>query len=164
LDLIAMNQIFGRLSFSARLILAAVSLCALGVGSVALVLGWQAGERTNVAADQLAARAAGSVAAEVAGELGASFSAVEALAAAMEGMRVARRPPSRDQLDDMARQQLRLRSEFIGTYSIWATGGRALMAGFICSRPLPCSRAPPGGSCSCLIPPQWLPRRHASSS
>ncbi len=114
-----MNPLSGRLTLSARLIVVAIALCALGVGAVTLVVGFQASDRATESADQLATRAAQGVAGEVAGELGASFAAVDALAAAMEGMKTAGRPPSRDQLDDMARRQLQLRPEFIGAYSIW---------------------------------------------
>jgi hypothetical protein len=44
---------------------------------------------------------------------------VNTLAATLQGMHAASHPPSREQLDDMARQVLEQRTEFIGTYSIW---------------------------------------------
>jgi methyl-accepting chemotaxis protein len=94
-------------------------LCVLCVTATSVVVGLQASTRAQMAADAQANEAADLAAARVASELGNSFAAVNTLAANMQGMRAASHAPSREQLDDMARQVLQQRTEFIGTYSIW---------------------------------------------
>ena len=109
----------GVWSLTTQLTVAAVALCVLCVTATSAVVGLQASTRAQAAANAQADEAADLAAARVASELGGSFAAVNTLAATMQGMRAAGHPPSRDQLDDMARQVLQLRTEFIGTYSIW---------------------------------------------
>ncbi len=106
-------------SLTTKLSLSAVLLCVLCVVATGAVVGLQASDKARASAATEAALAADQAAAQVGGELGNSFSAVLAFASGLEGMRVAGHPPSRDQLDDMARQLLTQRKEFIGTYSIW---------------------------------------------
>ena len=109
----------GAWSLTAKLTLAAVALCVLCVAATSAVVGLDAGDRARQAASDQAALAAEQAAAQVAGELGRSFSAVLAFGASLEGMKAAGHPPSREQLDDIARQLLTQRTEFIGSYSIW---------------------------------------------
>ncbi len=109
----------GAWSLTTKLTVAAVLLCVCCVAATSVVVGLQASARAQAAANAQAATAADHAAAQVGGELGRSFAAVLALGASMEGMRAAAHPPSRLQLDDMARQLLTQRTEFIGTYSIW---------------------------------------------
>jgi methyl-accepting chemotaxis protein len=106
-------------SLTAKLTLCAVLLCVLCVATTGAVVGLQSGAKARESAAAQAALAADHSAAQVGGELGSSFSAVLAFASSLEGMRAAGHPPSRDQLDDMARQLLTQRKEFIGSYSIW---------------------------------------------
>ena len=106
-------------SLTTKLTLASVLLCVLCVAATSAVVGLQGSQRARDAASQRADLAADVAATGVAGELGRSFAAVTTMAATMEGMRATGHPPSRDQLDDMARQVLKQRTEFIGTYSIW---------------------------------------------
>jgi len=108
-----------RWSLTTKLSFSAVLLCVLCVAATGAVVGMQSGARAQASAATQASLAADKTAAQVGGELGGSFSAVLALASGLEGMRAAGHPPSRDQLDDMARQLLTQRQEFIGTYSIW---------------------------------------------
>ena len=109
----------GVWSFTAKLTVASVLLCVLCVGATSAVVGLQASARAQSAANAQADQAADLAAARVAGELGGGFSAVNTLATTLQGMQAAAHPPSRDQLDDMARQLLQQRTDFIGTYSIW---------------------------------------------
>ncbi|MBT9552093.1 MAG: HAMP domain-containing protein [Hydrogenophaga sp.] len=106
-------------SLTTKLTVASVLLCVLCVTATSVVVGLQASTRAQTAANAQANEAADLAAARVASELGSSFSAVNTLAATLQGMRAASHPPSRDQLDDMARQVLQQRTEFVGTYSIW---------------------------------------------
>ena len=110
---------FSAWSLTAKLTLAATVLCVLCVGTVSSVIGWQMSDMARDDAAKQADLAANEVAVSVAGELGSSFSTVQAYAATLQGMKQAGRPPSRDQLDDMSRQVLQDNTEFIGTYSIW---------------------------------------------
>ena len=110
---------FSAWSLTAKLTLAATVLCVLCVGTVSSVIGWQMSDMARDDAAKQADLAANEVAVSVAGELGSSFSTVEAYAATLQGMKQVGRPPSRDQLDDMSRQVLQDNTEFIGTYSIW---------------------------------------------
>ncbi|QBM27111.1 methyl-accepting chemotaxis protein [Hydrogenophaga pseudoflava] len=109
----------GAWSLTTKLSLSAVLLCVLCVGATSAVVGLQASDRARQAASEQARVVAEQAAAQVGGELGRSFAAVLGMAASMEGMKSAGHPPSREQLDDMARQLLVQRKEFIGTYSIW---------------------------------------------
>ena len=109
----------GVWSLTTKLTVTAVLLCVCCVAATSVVVGLQASDRAQAAANAQADTAANQAAAQVGGELGRSFAAVLALGASMEGMRSASHPPSRDQLDDMAKQLLQQRTEFIGTYSIW---------------------------------------------
>jgi methyl-accepting chemotaxis protein len=106
-------------SLTTKLTVTSVLLCVLCVTATSVVVGLQASTRAQMAADAQANEAADLAAARVASELGNSFAAVNTLAANMQGMRAASHAPSREQLDDMARQVLQQRTEFIGTYSIW---------------------------------------------
>ena len=106
-------------SLTAKLSLASVFLCVLCVGATSAVVGLQSSARARQAASDQAALAADQAAGDIRGELGRSFAAVLTFGATLEGMKAAGHPPARDQLDDMARQILSQRSEFIGTYSIW---------------------------------------------
>ncbi len=106
-------------SLTAKLTTSAVMLCAVCVLVTSAVVGMQASDRAESSALAQAESAARAAAAQVGGELGQSFASVTALASTMEGMRASGHTPSRDQLDDMARQVLRLRTELVGTYSIW---------------------------------------------
>ena len=108
-----------RFSLTTKLAAAATLLCAVAVSVTGLGLGWRAADEARRATSEQAAAVARETAAMVGGELGRSFLAVKTLAAAMQGMRSGQHAPSRDQLDDMARQTLTLHPEFIGTYSIW---------------------------------------------
>jgi methyl-accepting chemotaxis protein len=108
-----------NLSLSAKLSLAATLLCVLCVAATSVVLGVRTASSAREQADQLATLAAHDAAGKVAAEMGRSFSAVKTLAETMRGMKAAGQPPSREQLDAMARQVLTLHTEFIGTYSIW---------------------------------------------
>jgi len=118
---VALSSVFrpGGWSLTAKLSLSAVLLCVLCVGTTSAVVGLQASDRARQAASDQARVVADQVAAQIGGELGSSFSAVLGMAASIEGMKAEGHPPSREQLDDMARQVLTQRSEFIGTYSIW---------------------------------------------
>ena len=109
----------GSWSLTAKLSLASVALCVLCVAATSAVVGLKSSERAREAASEQAALAAEHAAAQIGGELGRSFSAVLAFGASLEGMRASGHPPSRDQLDDVARQLLTQRTEFIGSYSIW---------------------------------------------
>jgi methyl-accepting chemotaxis protein len=106
-------------SLTAKLSISAVLLCVLCVLATSAVVGFQAKDQAEAAAGELAEKAAHSTAAQVGGELGSGFSAVLTLGTTIEGMRAADHAPSREQLDDIARQLLSKREEFIGTYSIW---------------------------------------------
>ena len=107
------------LSLTAKLSLAATALSVLCVGITSAVIGWrtaaQAADQAQDSARLSAIEAAGLVGAE----LGRSFSAVKTLALNMQAMKASGQPPSREQLDAMARQVLDANKEFIGTYSIW---------------------------------------------
>ncbi len=107
------------LSLTAKLTIAATLLCVLCVLTTSLVLGWRTAESARAHAAQQADLAAHETAGSVAAEIGRSFSAVKTLASSMHGMKSAGQPPSRDQLDAMAREVLTRNTEFIGTYSIW---------------------------------------------
>ncbi|MGI9217960.1 MAG: methyl-accepting chemotaxis protein [Hydrogenophaga sp.] len=109
----------GVWSLTTKLTVTAVLLCVCCVAATSVVVGLQASARAQAAANAQADKAADQAAAQVGGELGRSFAAVLAMGANMEGMRAANHPPSRDQLDAMAKQLLVQRTEFIGTYSIW---------------------------------------------
>lgn len=109
----------GGWSLTTKLAAASTLLCVLCVVATGAVLGLQASERAQDAAHDQAALAADKTAAQVAGELGRSFAAVNALASTLQGMRAEGHAPSREQLDAMSRQVLTARTEFIGTYSIW---------------------------------------------
>ena len=109
----------GTWSLTAKLSLASVALCVLCVAATSAVVGLKSSERAREAAGEQAALAAEHAAAQIGGELGRSFSAVLAFGASLEGMKASGHPPSRDQLDDVARQLLTQRTEFIGSYSIW---------------------------------------------
>jgi methyl-accepting chemotaxis protein len=109
----------GAWSLTTKLSLSAVLLCVLCVGATSAVVGLQASDRARQAASEQARLVAEQAAAQVGGELGSSFASVLGMASSMEGMRSADHAPSREQLDDMIRQLLIRRSEFIGTYSIW---------------------------------------------
>ena len=108
-----------RFSLTTKLAAAATLLCALAVSVTGLGLGWRAAGDAREATSAKAEAAARETAVMVGGELGRSFLAVKTLAAAMQGMRAGQHAPTRDQLDDMAKQTLALHPEFIGTYSIW---------------------------------------------
>jgi methyl-accepting chemotaxis protein len=107
------------LSLTAKLGIAATVLCVLCVAATSTVLAWRTAQASHDAADHEATLAARETAELVAGELGRSVSAVKTLSDTMRGMKAAGLPPSREQLDAMARQVLELHPEFIGTYSIW---------------------------------------------
>ena len=106
-------------SLTAKLCVAATSLCVLCVGATSIVLGVRTADSAREQADQLASVAAREAAGNVAAEIGRSFAAVKTLAHSLEGMKAAGQPPSRDQLDAMSRQVLTQHPEFIGTYTIW---------------------------------------------
>jgi methyl-accepting chemotaxis protein len=112
-------SILSAWSLTAKLSASAVALCVLCVLATSAVVGLQASDRAEASAEALAEMAARSTAARVGGELGSRFAAVRGMAASMEGMRASGHAPSRDQLDDMARQLLVQHGEFIGAYSIW---------------------------------------------
>ncbi len=107
------------LSLTAKLSIAATSLCVLCVVATSAVLGWRTAASAAEQAEQSAELAARDAAGDVAAEMGHSFSAVKTLSDTMRGMKASGVPPTRDQLDAMARQVLTLHPEFIGTYSIW---------------------------------------------
>ncbi|MFP8778857.1 methyl-accepting chemotaxis protein [Hydrogenophaga sp. RWCD_12] len=109
----------GAWSLTAKLSLASVALCVLCVAATSAVVGLKSSDRARQAASEQAGLAADHAAAQIGAELGGSFAAVLTLGTTMEGMKAAGHPPSRDQLDDMARQLLAQRKEFIGSYSIW---------------------------------------------
>lgn len=106
-------------SLTAKISTASALLCVLCVTVTAVVLGMQSSTTAQDAANRQATVAAQEAAAVVAGELGNSFSAITSFAGLLQGMRAGTQPPGREQLDDMARQLLAQRAEFIGTYSIW---------------------------------------------
>jgi methyl-accepting chemotaxis protein len=106
-------------TLTTKITASAVLLTVLCLVATSAVVGLQARDRAVASAEAMADSAARGTAAQIKGELGASFAAVLGLSAGMEGMRASGHPPSREQLDDMARQLLVQRSEFIGTYSIW---------------------------------------------
>ncbi|MBH1988372.1 MAG: HAMP domain-containing protein [Burkholderiales bacterium] len=108
-----------RLSLTAKLSIAATLLCVLCVLATSVVLGVRTAEAAREQAQQQASLAAQEAAGDVAAEIGRSFSAVQTLAATLHGMKAAALPPSREQLDAMAKQVLTQHTEFIGTYSIW---------------------------------------------
>jgi methyl-accepting chemotaxis protein len=107
------------LSLTAKLSIAATVLCVLCVAATSAVMGWRSADAARESADHEATLAARETAEVVAGELGRSFSAVKTLSDTLRGMKAAELPPTREQLDAMARQVLDLHPEFIGTYSIW---------------------------------------------
>ncbi|GLS16295.1 methyl-accepting chemotaxis protein [Hydrogenophaga electricum] len=109
----------GTWSLTGKLATAAVLLCVACVSATSVVVGLNASGQAHAAASAQAQEAANGAAGQVSGELGRSFSAVLAFASLLEGQRAAGHPPSRDQLDDMARHLLQQRPDFIGTYSIW---------------------------------------------
>jgi methyl-accepting chemotaxis protein len=113
------HGLVGKLSLTAKLCLSATLLCVFCVLATSLVLGWRTASAAKAQADKDAQLAASEAAHNVAAELGKSFSTVKTLADTLHGMKAAGMPPTREQLDAMAREVLRLHPEFIGTYSIW---------------------------------------------
>jgi methyl-accepting chemotaxis protein len=109
----------GKLSLTAKLCLAATLLCVFCVVATSAVLGWRTSSAAKAQANKDAQLAGQEAAVVVAAELGKSFSAVKTLADTLHGMKAAGMPPSREQLDAMAREVLSRHPEFIGTYSIW---------------------------------------------
>lgn len=109
----------GAWSLTTKLATAAVLLCVVCVSATSVVVGLNSSRQAHDAARAQAEEAAKVAASQVGGELGRSFSAVLAFASLLEGQRAEGHPPSRDQLDDMARHLLQQRADFIGTYSIW---------------------------------------------
>ena len=106
-------------TLTAKLSVAATALCVLCVTATSAVLGWQTYEASHAQTELQATLAARDAATRVAAELGRSHSAVRALGDAMQGMKAGGHPPSREQLDAMARQVLEANPAFIGVYSIW---------------------------------------------
>ncbi len=113
------HGLVGKLSLTAKLCLSATLLCVFCVVATSLVLGWRTASAAKTQADKDAQLAASEAAHNVAAELGKSFSTVKTLADTLRGMKAAGMPPSREQLDAMAREVLSLHPEFIGTYTIW---------------------------------------------
>jgi len=109
----------GRLTLTAKLSLAATLLCIFCVGATSALMGWRTYSAAVDQASKEAQLAAREAADLVATDVGHSFTAVKTLADTMQGMKAAGQPPSRDQLDAMARRVLTQHAEFIGTYSIW---------------------------------------------
>ena len=106
-------------TLTAKLSVAATALCVLCVTTTSAVLGWQTYRAAQNQTEQQATLAAQEAATLVGAELGRSHSAVRAMGDVVQGMKAAGIPPTREQLDAMARQVLEARPEFIGTYSIW---------------------------------------------
>ncbi|TBO31178.1 methyl-accepting chemotaxis protein [Aquabacterium lacunae] len=106
-------------TLTTKLSVAATALCVLCVTVTSAVLGWQTYGAAHAQAEQQVMLAAREAATQVSAELGRSHSAVRALGDAFQGMKASGHPPSREQLDAMARQVLEARPEFIGVYSIW---------------------------------------------
>ncbi|MEK8025589.1 methyl-accepting chemotaxis protein [Pseudaquabacterium rugosum] len=104
---------------TAKLSVSAAALCVLAVGVTSAVLGWRASQQAAQEADVAAHLATRDVAEAVAAEVGHSYSAIKAFGQALHGMKAAGQPPSRPQIDAMARRILEERTEFIGVYSIW---------------------------------------------
>ncbi|MFM2404704.1 MAG: Methyl-accepting chemotaxis protein [Pseudomonadota bacterium] len=111
--------VLSRLSLTAKLSVSAAALCVLAVGVTSAVLGWRASQQAAQEADVAAHLATRDVAEAVAAEVGHSYSAIKAFGQALHGMKAAGQPPSRPQIDAMARRILEERTEFIGVYSIW---------------------------------------------
>jgi methyl-accepting chemotaxis protein len=119
ISVVPSGGVLSRLSLTAKLSVSAAALCVLAVGVTSAVLGWRASQQAAQEADVAAHLATRDVAEAVAAEVGHSYSAIKAFGQALHGMKAAGQPPSRPQIDAMARRILEERTEFIGVYSIW---------------------------------------------